>query len=347
MLSYSLRAANSIDLSKQDQESQSGPPLDQRSDSGLQPLHTHTDIASNSRITVIVAAFNAEVTLARAIDSVLAQTFTDWKLIVVDDGSTDGTLVVAKEYAHGDRRITLLCQPNAGAGAARNAALHLVDSEYVTYLDSDDMLASSYMTTMIKLIETYPGFDIYGCDGLYVYPDGSERPVFGFERVLSVRLEDLLSRNMILGGGTLIRAALMRSLGGFREHMYGEDYDLWLRAVASGARHIATPEPLYIYHQGVVGQKSEDGVAGSSSALLAIEDLLASGLLTSEQERIARAGMSQYIVDLAMERQAERLSAQVQRIVGRRMSGSAMAAIHSVSWILRPLRRWMLRIRPR
>jgi glycosyltransferase involved in cell wall biosynthesis len=301
---------------------------------------------------VIIAAFNAEATLGRAIDSVFSQQFADWKTVVVDDGSTDGTLAVAERYARCDSRITVLSQANAGAGAARNAALALVDSEYVTYLDSDDALANSHMTTMLKLTEDYPDHDIYSCDGLFVYPDGSENRVFEYDQVVSLRIEDMLSRCMILGGGALLRASLLRSLGGFREHMYGEDYDLWLRALATGARHIATPEPLYVYHQGVGGQKSEDTIAGYRSAVVAVGDLLTSGLLTAEQERMARAGMEQFesslqehAVNLAMERQAERLRSHVERVFGSRMSGRVMAAIHRVSWIVRPFRRARLSTR--
>jgi GT2 family glycosyltransferase len=291
--------------------------------------------------TFIVAAYNAEATLAAAIDSVLRQGYGDWEVIVVDDGSTDRTLEIARAYSERDGRVKVLTQANAGAAAARNSAIKRARSTFIAYLDADDMLADNHLSVMLDLMRLHPGFDIYSSDGVFVRADGSTEPVFGYEKIVFLTIEDLLKECLILGGGALVRGEVLRSLGGFREHMYGEDYDLWLRALASGYTHVATPERLYVYHRSVSGQKSEDTAAGTNSAAVALGDLLKSGLLSEDQQALARLCMANNSADWALELQARQLRATVERVFGERFATPVIRAIHLVSWITRPLR-WML-----
>jgi len=293
------------------------------------------------KFALVVAAYNAERTLAGALESVLRQPYRDWQVLVVNDGSTDRTVEIARAYASRDSRIRVLSRENAGAGAARNVAIQRVDAEYTGYLDADDMLADNHMATMLKLMADFPGRDIYSSDGLFVFEDGSTELVFDYKQTTSVSLDDLLRECRILGGGAFVKTEVLRALGGFREHMYGEDYDLWLRAVAAGYSHIASPEPLYIYHRCVKGQKSEDPEAGCNSAVNALRDLIASDLLTSDQEKRAKASIANYVVGPRLEQQARRFRSRVERVVGRRLVGPVMRAIHAVSWTVRPLRRML------
>lgn len=239
--------------------------------------------------TLIVAAYNAEKTLEAALDSLLRQQCCDWRAIVVDDGSVDSTYRMAEAYAARDDRFTVLTQANGGTGAARNAALPLVETEYCGYLDADDILSDTYSAVMANLMSDFPHHQIYSSDGVHVFADGSTSQVFDYGRVTRVTIEDMLDECWILGGGALIRTSDLRALGGYREHLYGEDYDLWMRAIASGLTHVASPEPLYVYHQSVEGQKSENRQAGNLSAVSALTDLLESSLLTDRQARQARA----------------------------------------------------------
>lgn len=294
-------------------------------------------------ITVVVAAYNAETTLSRAIESVFRQSVQNWSLVIVDDGSFDETAVIAARYAERDSRVQILSQPNRGAAAARNTALAFADSDFVTYLDADDELAPSHMTTMLDLVANSPGFDIYSSDGMFVHPDGSMTPVFGYEEVQSLVLEDMLGACRILGGGALVRTGTMRALGGFREHIYGEDYDLWLRALAAGALHIATPDALYFYHQGVYGQKSEDTAAGTDSAVNALEDLCLSGLLSPEQVRAARVGIARFTLDRNMNLQETRVTNVLVRILGHSNANKLTGILRRCSWAVRPIRRAIAR----
>lgn len=298
-------------------------------------------------LTVIVAAFNAEGTIRYALDSVRAQAYDNWLVVVVDDGSTDATGAIAQSYVDADSRFSLIRQENAGAGAARNRAIASASSDFVLYLDADDLLAVEHMREMVRLVADYPGYDIYSSDGLFAYADGSTAPVFGYDGIVSLTVEDMLPSCMILGGGALVRTRVIRDLGGFREHMYGEDYDLWLRALARGYKHIATPQPLYIYHQFLDGQKSEDSSAGYNSAVVALTDLIDSGLLNQEQVELAHDAIANYTLAPRMEAQKQALARLLRRVVGPRLEGPIMRAIRRFSWVVRPLRKRIARIRVR
>lgn len=105
------------------------------------------------QVTVLMPIYNAERYLCDAIDSLLRQTSDAWKLICIDDGSTDGSAKMVEEYCQKDERITLIKQPNAGPAVARAKAIQLADTEYVSILDSDDIYSSDYVELMLKRAE--------------------------------------------------------------------------------------------------------------------------------------------------------------------------------------------------
>lgn len=101
---------------------------------------------TDKTITIIIPVYRAESTLKRCVDSVLGQTYTDWRLILVDDGSPDGSGVICDRYAGTDSRITVCHIPNGGAGNARNHGLDRCASKWVTFVDSDDSLEPEYLS---------------------------------------------------------------------------------------------------------------------------------------------------------------------------------------------------------
>ena len=112
------------------------------------------------KISVVVPVFNAERFISRCVESVLNQTYSDWELIVVDDGSNDGSWDILKEYEKKDARIKLLYQKNSGAGSARNLALKNIDGEYVVFLDVDDYLSENYFDLLSKHNEDIVFIDV-------------------------------------------------------------------------------------------------------------------------------------------------------------------------------------------
>ncbi|HCD99918.1 MAG TPA: family 2 glycosyl transferase, partial [Armatimonadetes bacterium] len=109
------------------------------------------------RASVIVPCFNASRTLAAAIDSALAQTHPDTEVVVVDDGSTDGSGEIAESYGE---RIVLVRQPNRGLSAARNAGVAASSGEFLTLLDADDVLLPECVARRVRMLQEDPGLGL-------------------------------------------------------------------------------------------------------------------------------------------------------------------------------------------
>ena len=128
-------------------------------------------------ISVIVPIYKVEPYLRKCIDSVLAQTFTDFELILVDDGSPDNCGAICDEYAAKDNRIRVIHQENRGLSAARNAGIDWAfansDSQWLTFIDSDDMVSPDFLAKMISATEQAHA-DLCVCDFLSVFPAGKE-----------------------------------------------------------------------------------------------------------------------------------------------------------------------------
>lgn len=108
---------------------------------------------TNPLVSIIMPAYNASAYIAEAIQSVLNQTWTNWELIIVDDGSTDDTLQIAQQFAVQDNRIQVYYQSNQGVSSARNNALQYIQGDFVQYLDSDDVLDEEKISTHIHVIQ--------------------------------------------------------------------------------------------------------------------------------------------------------------------------------------------------
>lgn len=121
-------------------------------------------------ISIIVPIYNIEKFLPCCIDSILAQTFTEWELILVDDGSKDTCGSISDEYATKDGRIRVIHKPNGGLTSARNAGLAMASGEWVMYLDGDDWIEPEMLELLLRKGEE-TGADIVMGDFLFAYPD--------------------------------------------------------------------------------------------------------------------------------------------------------------------------------
>jgi peptidoglycan/xylan/chitin deacetylase (PgdA/CDA1 family)/2-polyprenyl-3-methyl-5-hydroxy-6-metoxy-1,4-benzoquinol methylase len=200
-----------------------------------------------AHISVVIPAYNREHTLGRTLDSVLAQSFDDWRVVIVDDGSADATLRVASGYAGRDHRITVHSQPNAGVSAARNRALDAVDSPWVMFLDADDWLADGALDELSACVAAQPELDLIHGRGVRVMSDGThvaEPPV-----PLGEDLFTIFARTCAFSIHTcVVRTELVHAVGGFDESFETcEDWDLWLRVTRTRPRSAAITAPLGFY----------------------------------------------------------------------------------------------------
>jgi glycosyltransferase involved in cell wall biosynthesis len=123
-------------------------------------------------VSVIIPAHNAAGTLSETLDSLLAQTSDSWEALIVDDGSSDDTLLVASAYANRDARIHYVRREWGGVSAARNAGVTLAGFDWLLFLDADDWLLPSYLERMIGVLESGLGVDAVFCGSARVTPDG-------------------------------------------------------------------------------------------------------------------------------------------------------------------------------
>jgi glycosyltransferase involved in cell wall biosynthesis len=115
-------------------------------------------------VSVIVPSYNLGQYLPQALDSVLCQTFQDWECLIVENGSTDGSMNVVTDYCNGDPRfIPVVFQENRGVAAARNRGLELAEGDYILFLDADDLIAPDYMASAVVALEADPALTlVYG-----------------------------------------------------------------------------------------------------------------------------------------------------------------------------------------
>lgn len=123
---------------------------------------------TQSQISIIVPVYNSEKYLRRCIDSILSQSFTDFELIIVDDGSKDSSPQICDEYVAKDNRVRVIHKENGGVSAARNDGLDIAKGEYVTFIDSDDWVEKEYLETL----SNYRDFDIVFFSHRLIYEDG-------------------------------------------------------------------------------------------------------------------------------------------------------------------------------
>ena len=198
------------------------------------------------RVSVIIPAYNAAGHVRRAVDSVLAQSFQDFELLVVDDGSTDATRAVLAEY--GDR-LRLLAKANGGPAAARNLGLSHASGDYVAFLDADDHWKADKLQRQVDLLDTRP--EIGFCSTATEVVDSAGRTAGSWPcRPDAGPLPDILFlHGTVISGstsGVLARKRLIDELGGFDESLRGfEDPDLWIR-LAARAAYACIPETLTV-----------------------------------------------------------------------------------------------------
>jgi glycosyltransferase involved in cell wall biosynthesis len=205
--------------------------------------------------SVVIAAHNAARTLPVTIRSVLRQTRQDFEVLVVDDGSVDGTHAALTNTTT-DRRIKYLRQENLGPAPARNAGIQQARGQYVSILDSDDAWLPTYLEAMDEALRSDPEAGLAYTDA-WRFDDetqrvfrrtamSSERPPEVPPRDTDALLQMLLERNFVFTSATM-RRRVLDEVGGFRSLTRSEDCELWLRIAAAGYHFVRARGILAVY----------------------------------------------------------------------------------------------------
>ena len=206
------------------------------------------------KFSIIIPLYNKAPYIRKALETVCAQTYRDYEIIVVNDGSRDDSAVVAESYLQHAEGIcyTIISQDNAGVAAARNRGVKHASGQYMAFLDADDWWEPDYLARMAELIADYPQAGVYGCNYVY-YKPGKTRVALniptGYINYPKAYYEG--SAMPIWTGATIMPKTVLEEMGGFPLGIkLGEDFLLW----AKTALHYKVAflnEPLAYYNNDV------------------------------------------------------------------------------------------------
>lgn len=210
------------------------------------------------RVSVVVPVFNKGAFIERCIQSILSQTYTDFELIIVDDGSTDDSMVVVERFS--DARIKILRQQNKGPGSARNTGMTAASGEVCAFLDADDEWLPFYLEESLQLLDNAPSVTAV-VSGYVEHPSGISREAYWKRRGISdsvVRITPHCSPTHLVAmlaymscWSTVARKSTLLRLGGFYDRegcRYAEDSYLWLKVLLNEPVRFST-KPRVRFHR--------------------------------------------------------------------------------------------------
>jgi glycosyltransferase involved in cell wall biosynthesis len=178
--------------------------------------------SANIEVSVILTVFNREEYLERCISSVIRQSFTNWELIAIDDGSRDNTLNILKEYRDADSRIKVMSHENIKPPLSRNKGIIVSQGKYITFLDSDDEYERDHLRRRVEYMNENAGTDMI-CGGVNII--GNE-----YVRDKNNPLKFIHLSECSIGGTFFGRRKVFLMLNGFKNLEYSDDSDFFERA---------------------------------------------------------------------------------------------------------------------
>ena len=204
----------------------------------------------NPKITVIIPAYNVEKYVKKCIKSVLEQTYKDFEIIVINDGSTDKTLEILNKFVLEDSRIRIIDQTNQKQGAARNRGLDIARGEYIIFIDADDWIDENYLEEMYSKI-TETNSDCAISNMMRCRNDRDYRVCFGFENSnVYTKIDDIIKilnlPTQFTASGKMYSRKIINNLY-FEEGVYFEDGRFLIRVLSRLKSLVTVPEVIYHY----------------------------------------------------------------------------------------------------
>jgi glycosyltransferase involved in cell wall biosynthesis len=197
---------------------------------------------STPLISIIVPCYNHAEYLPETLDSVLVQTFANWECIIVNDGSTDNTETIAKQYTEKDDRIKYIHQQNGGLSAARNIGIEAAKGEFILPLDADDLIHKEYLAKAIAAFETNKNLAVVYCQATKfgAVNEPWDLPTYSYQY--------LMMTNCIFCSAVFRRASWLK-IGGYDKTLRRgyEDWEFWLRLLNEDSQVYQIPEVLFFY----------------------------------------------------------------------------------------------------
>jgi glycosyltransferase involved in cell wall biosynthesis len=241
------------------------------------------DLITNPLISVIIPVFNRQCWIAKAVDSVLAQDYPRFELIVVNDGSTDKTAHVLSSYG---KKIRVLNQKNSGVSAARNLGIKAARGDWIAFLDSDDYWFAQKLSAQMQYFQKNPDMRICQTEEIWVRKGMRVNPGLRHKKKSGMIFEKSLALCLISPSAVMLHRSLIDEHKGFDESLPAcEDYDLWLKITCTIPVGLV-PEPFIVKQGGHADQLSaQPGL--DRYRIQSIAAIMESGRLDNSQYRAA------------------------------------------------------------
>ena len=237
------------------------------------------------QVSVIIPTYNRKALLSRALRSVLAQNDAAFEIIIVDDGSTDGTReMIEKDFPS----VHYFYQANQGPAAARNRGIERARGEWIAFLDSDDEWLPEKLRTQLDFFENNPDFLIHQTEEIWIRNGKRVNPMKKHQKHGGWIFEKCLPLCLISPSAVMMHRRLFDEIGLFDESLPAcEDYDLWLRVTSQFPAGL-TEKPYVMKYGGHAGQRSHEFPAMDRFRIYSLKKILGSGKLTPEQTGAAQ-----------------------------------------------------------
>ena len=250
--------------------------------------------------SIVVPVYNKRALLRATVESALAQSFAGFELILVDDGSTDGSLEAVADIA--DPRIRILRQSNGGASAARNAGMAAARHDWIAFLDADDLWLPGHLAELDRIRSRFPEAGLIGTAfvrGTGRVPsagEGAIRPIAYFEEVG-------LGRSPFWTSSAAVRADVARAVGGFNDDPIGQDSEYWAR-VAFDYPVAASTRATAVYRLATGGIIDRARFRWRDKPIRSVADLSSAAALVAERYRTVESPQLRRQLDLYLDRYA-------------------------------------------
>jgi len=208
------------------------------------------------KITIGIPFFNNENTLELAIKSVISQTYSDWQLILIDDGSTDNSLEIANNFVNFDSRISLICDGiNRGLVFRLNQIIDLSKTNFIARMDADDIMLPERLEKQISIFVNNPKIDIVATAAFTI--DENNKPI-GIRDVNDIFLKkskDIFKKSLLIHPSILVKKDWYQLNKYNQNYVRAEDFELWCRTYSFTNFH-RIKEPLLLYREGSVNVKN-------------------------------------------------------------------------------------------
>jgi glycosyltransferase involved in cell wall biosynthesis len=218
------------------------------------------------KVSVIIPIYNVATVVAETLKSVLAQTYTDFEVLIIDDGSTDDSVAICQEFQ--DERFRMIHQQNRGLAGARNTGIRHAQGDYLAFLDSDDLWLPEKLERHVQHLETAPEVGVSFSRSHFIDAEGQPLGIYQMPKLTDITPGYLFCRNPISNGScVVIRKAVLAEIR-FQDNLYGvvedfyfddsfrqsEDIECWLRiALQTSWKIEGIPEALTLYRVNMGG----------------------------------------------------------------------------------------------